>query len=370
MANVGDGVGVTQRVQKVTIAKWVKRLSDLTKRKLVVFAKLEKAGMITGGGSGGQIRWPVETGEHALNPFIDGRPVSFERFESEENAFLDWRGYHLNDFITRQEKLENGGPEAMVKIFDGKSKKIQRNAMRRLNYEIYKDGNAAANVAANAIHGIESFMSTGAQTVGDELATIHDDTYANLSTAIGGLNAEANFTRIWTPVVVSTNKQVAGANVTWEQAGDEYLRLANTKGSYGNGDDENFDLCTLNEDAWLDLLNILDGKERIVVNRGSSVELVSMGFKNSVEVDGLPVTWDRAVPTTDADAVAGSVKGYLWTTKQMELHLLGPGNQIFKVDVTFTSTHQGDEIFVWTLLQMRFESPKYFGKLVDLDAAV
>lgn len=367
MANLGDGVGVTRRVQKTTIARWGKRLSDLTKRKLVVFAMLKKQGLITSGCHGGQIRWPIEIKEHALQPFINGQPVAFQPLDAEENAFLPWRGYYLNDFVSKQEKLENGGEQAMVKLFDGKAKKIQRNAMRRINYEIYKDGGSAAGIAANRIHGIESFCAAGAQTVGDELATLPNDTYANLSTVPGALNPETGFTKIFTPVLVSTNKQVGGANVAWSAAADEYIRFANAEGSYGQDEDENFNLCTLNQEAYLDFLNIIDGKERIQVVRGANVELVKMGFKNTVELDGLPITWDRAVPTVDEAAVPLTVRGYLWTTALMELLLLGDGD-IWKSDVTFTSTFQGDELFCWSLLNLRFETPKNFGKLADYDA--
>lgn len=365
MANRGEGVGVTNRVAHVTIAKWVKKLSDLTKRKLIVLAKLEKSGLITYGHDGGQIRWPIEKDEHLLNGFVDARPVNFQRVETTDNAFLGWRGYYLNDFITRQEKLENGGPSAMLKVFNNKEKTMKRSAMRRMAAEIYKDGNSVAGIAANRFHGIESFMGVGAQTDADVVATTHNDTYANLSTAVGGLNSE--FDRIWTPVIVSTNRNEGAGNLDWNDYADEYIREANIRGSYGQGSDENFDLCTLNRDAYRDLLNIMDGKERIQVNRGAGAELVSLGFKNMVEIDGLPCVWDSAVPTTD-DA-GETVRGYCWTTEQMELMVLGPDKQLFKVDVTFSSTYQGDEIFIWSLGNLRFESPRYFGKLVDLAVA-
>jgi hypothetical protein len=371
MANLGDGVGVTQRVQKVTIAKWAKKLSDLTKRKLVIFALLQKKGLITSGLSGGQWRWPVEIKEHTLDPFIDAAANAFQRVEVEENAFLRWRGYKVVDFATRQEKLENGGPEAMVKIFEGKSKKMQRNAMRRIAYEMYKDGNSTVastanpipGVTANRFHGIESFMDIGAQTASDELATVPSDSYANLSTVIGALNAEANYTKIWTPVIVSTNVNPGSGALSFSTNGDEFIRRMIINMSYGTADDENCSLVTLNKDSYEDLLNILDDKERLLVERGKGAELVSMGFNNVVEIDGVPVMWDNAVPTLDDNDDV--VNGYGWNIDQMELGLLGPGD-IFKSEVTFSSTFQGDEFFVWTLGNLRFESPKFFGKLAAI----
>lgn len=364
MANRGEGVGVTNRVAHVTIAKWVKKLSDLTKRKLIVLAKLEKSGLVTYGHDGGQIRWPIEKDEHQLNAFVDARPVNFQRVETTDNAFLGWRGYYLNDFITRQEKLENGGPSAMLKVFNNREKTIKRSAMRRLSAEMYKDGNSAAGVTANRFHGIESFMSTGAQVDADVVASVHNDTYANLSTAVGGVNSE--FDRIWTPTIVSTNRNTGSGNMDWADYADEYIREANMRTSFGQGSDENLDLVTLNRDAYRDLLNLMDGKERIQVNRGAGADLVSLGFKNMVEIDGVPCVWDSAVPTTDDSSRV--VQGYGWTTEQMELMLLGSEKQLFKVDVTFSSTYQGDEIFIWTLGNLRFESPKHFAKFVELAA--
>lgn len=363
MANRGEGVGVTNRVAHVTIAKWIKKLSDLTKRKLVILAKLEKSGLITYGHHGGQIRWPVEKEEHDFNPFIDGRENTFQRVETTDNAFLGWRGWSMNDFITRQEKLENGGPQAMIEVFNNREKTMRRSAMRRMAAKLYADGNSATGIANNDMHGIESFMGVGAQVDADVDASVHADTYANLSTLEGAVSTE--FTRVWTPNIISTNRNPGAGNQDWEDHADEYIRELNIRGQFGQGTDEQLDLCTLNRDAYRDLLNIMDGKEQIQVIRGQSEGMVGIGFK-AVEVDGLPVTWDSAVPTTDG---AGAVvRGYGWTTEQMELMLLGPDKQLFKGDVTFSSTYQGDEIFLWTLGNFRFESPKYFGKLVDLAA--
>lgn len=349
-------------------------VSEETEKHLPLLALMKKKGRIKTGSSGGQFRWVVRIKDHALQGFPDNTPVNFNKIDTKENAYLPWRGYYASDTITLREKLEQGGPEAMIKIFANREETIRRGITRGLASEFFKDGNLAANVAAETFHGIESMMSIGAQTDADVVATTHNDTYANLSTAVGGLDATQD--RCWTPVIINTDRTpTGGSQQTWANYADEYIRAGRLRATYGSGPDDSPDVCLLNRDAFEALLNLLDDKERISIARGSNSELVSLGFRNHVELDGLPIMWGAEVPANDASPYLGggttsTVRGYLFTTGRMELKVLGkPGDKsLFTSKVTFNDTYRADNIFLSLLGNLKFDSPRHFGKLADISA--
>lgn len=365
---MAGGVGSTERVMKATIEAWARKISEITERNLLLVALMKKKGLIQYGCDSAQHRWIVRKAEHELQPFPDGVPVSFDRVNTKENAYLPNRGYFVSDTITLREKLEQGGPSAMVKIFQDREATMRRGAMRRLAAEMYVDGNAAAQVAREAFHGLDSMMGVGAQVDTSIVASVHDDTYAGLSTAVGGLSSDPLFDRIWTPTIINTNYNPGSGTRNWNQFADEYVREMIIRLTFGQADEDRPDIGILTRDSYRDLLNILATKERIQVTRGSSEALVKMGFTNTVEVDGVPMTWDSSVPTTDSDttAYATVVRGYMLTTAMMALRLLGSEKQLFKSKVTFNDSYQADNIFLWCLGNLKFETPKNFGKFVDL----
>lgn len=370
MANRGDGIGTSERVAQATIAEWSKKVSEETVRNLIVMAMLQKKGRISFGHSGGQMRWVVRKAEHPVSGFPDMQPINFTALNTKTNAFLPWRGQQASDLISLREKLENSGPEAMIKVFDGREELIRTGAIRALAEQVYVDGNSPAAVAADQFHGLESFMAItdGSQTATSIIATVHADTYANLSTvvgAVGGDAADVKTNRLWTPVIINTSQNPGTGTKAWADYALEYIREMLIRGTYGQGEDERMDLVILNRSAYTDLLNLMDDKERILVNRGAGEKLVSLGFSNLVEVDGIPVTWDFACPTTDVDS--NTVRGYGLNTGKMEFCGLGPKGQkqLFSSRVDFNMSYQADVIFLWLLGNFKF-SPRHFGKLVDI----
>jgi hypothetical protein len=250
----------------------------------------------------------------------------------------------------------------MIKIFASREELMRRGAINRLAGEMFKDGELAANVAQNTSHGIESFMGIGTQVNTAALASVHNDTYGGLSTAVGTVDSE--FTRLWTPTIVNTGK-VVGTTQAWADFADEYIRYGLDKTTHGSAPEDRPDIGMLTLDAFIDLKNLLASKERIVVNRGASAELVSLGFTNHVEIDGVPMTWGAEVPATDAeDAV--TVSGYLFNTSQMKLKVLGGGKSLFTAKVDFNTSYRADVIFMHLLGNLQFESPRHFGKLANI----
>lgn len=359
---MAGGIGSTERVAQTTIEEWSKKVSEETERLLVLIAMLRARGRITGGHSGGQARWVVRKDEHGLNGFPDAVPVSFSRKTTKTSATLPWRGYYVDDTITLREKLEQGGPEAMIKVFSNREELMREGAIRSLAAKFFVDGNATGN--EDDFHGLESFMSTGAQTATDVLATTHNDTYGGLSTAVSGITAD--FPRLWTPNVINTGYTPASGQRTFENYGDEYIRKAVLKGTYGQGKANKLDVFMLTQDDYESLLNLLDDKERVMIERGAGLELTKFGFENHVEIDGVGVTWDDSVPSSD-DA-GNTVRGYGFNFDKMEVKLLGGAKkgQLFQSKVTFNDSYRADNIFMWILGNICCSSPRHFAKLADL----
>jgi len=356
---MAGGLGVSPRVAATTIEEWAKVVSEEAEKHLPHIAMMRSKGRIKqGAASGGGMRWVVRVKDHTLQGFEDMSPISFERVNTKVNATLPWRGYYMVDAISLREKLEQGGPEAMIKVFANREEVMRRAAIRSLADKFYIDGNATGN--DQEFHGIESFMGISTQTATDELATTHDDTYAGLSTAVG--TVDATNTRAWTPVIVNTAHTPTAGLRSFEDHADEYLRKGILESTYGAGPGDRIDLITLTKAAYEDFLNLLDDKERIPVTRGGSAKLVSMGF-SAVEFDGVPVMWDSAVIATDSDSAV--VQGYGWSHDQLELRLLNSGN-LFSSKVTYNDTMATDNIFLYMVGNLKFRGPRHFVKFAAI----
>ena len=354
---MAGGLGVSPRVAATTIEEWAKVVSEEAEKHLPHIAMLKSKGRIKqGAASGGGMRWVVRVKDHTLQAFEDMSPISFERVNTKVNALLPWRGYYMVDAISLREKLEQGGPEAMIKVFSNREEVMRRAALRSLADKFYLDG----SVQTQDFHGIESFMGIDTQTATDQLATTTNSTYAGLSTAAG--TVDATNTKAWTPVIVNTAHTPTAGLRTWADTADEYLRHAILQSTYGAGPSDRLSMFTLTKDGYEDLLNLLDDKERIPVVRGSAEKLVSMGF-SAINFDGVPVIWDAAVPTTDADSTV--VSGYGWTHDQMELRLLNSGN-LFSSKVTYNDTMATDNIFLYMVGNLKFRGPRHFVKLAAI----
>lgn len=358
---MAGGLGISSRVAKTTIEEWARVVSEETEKHLPLIKLLRSRGRIKqGAASGGGMRWVVRVDDHSLTGFKDMTPINYERVNTKVNANLPWRGYQVTDAISLREKLEQGGPEAMIKIFTNREEVMRRGAIRGLASKFYQDGNLAANVANEEFHGIESFMAIGTQTDADVLQTTSNDSYAGLSTARGALGTGTNDP--WTPVVVSTDVDPGGGVEAWDSFADEYLRRGIIESTYGGGPGDMIDLITLTKASYESFLNLLDDKERLNVTRGSGFGKSNLGFKG-VAFDGVDVIWDAAVPATSTNDAA-TVRGYGWTIDQMELRLLNKGN-LFTGRTTYNDLMAADHIFLYMVGNLKF-NPRHFVKFADI----
>lgn len=368
MAGTGVGVGVSQRVALTTIAHWARKLSQQTLEKYVFLKKLQQHGNIEFGKNGGELRWVVKYRDHDLTGYTDGAPKAFQKVKTVFNAALPWRGYESSDVITYQEKLEHGGEEAVVDIFNSREKLIREGLQRQLGREWFKDGNAAGN--ERTFHGVESFMSMTGQTASDELATTPNDSYAGTSTAYTSLKATAvkgtdEEYGVWSPVIVNANRTPAGGSLRdWENYADEYIRLGILEAEHGATAGEMLDLILLTKTAYRQLLNILDDKERVAVQRGTC-GMADFGFKG-ISVDGVDCMWDFGVPSTDG--ASNAVYGYGLNMSKVCLKVLGnkKSKSLFKAKVTWNDDYAATRLWFALLGNLQFDSPRHFVKFAAI----
>jgi hypothetical protein len=104
----------------------------------------------------------------------------------------------------------------------------------------------------------------------------------------------------------------------------------------------------------MDLLNLIDDKERIQIS--SEHSLRALGFKNVLNFDGIEVSWEAAVPA----GVGYGVNYDCMELKSMDSSLLrseGPEYDIHS---------QSFNAVVSTLSNLKFSSPRNFFKLAAL----
>ena len=367
MAEPGDGVGVSQRVQRTTISRWNKKLNNEITQEYALLAEMEKRKQIKYiNDGGGQFRWGFHARDVPLGHYVDGTAKSFQRNDLEEVAKLGWRTYDASEIITSLEKAQHKGGHAMIDVFSERSPRIRKGLKRRLAGQFFVDGEAAG--FTEGWHGIESFMGIGPQTVGDELQTSSTDTYGGLPTSFTGLSGGSidlsEGYKCFTPVIVNCNRDTGGGPVLWDAAGDEYLRVAISEASYGPGD--KLDLILLRKLAMRQLKNILDDKEQVYTDRGQGhPSEVAFGFQK-IWYDGVALMEDVGIPALDP---AGRViHGYGFDMSKIYLKVLNakPKTTIFSVDVDWSIDYQADKIYWCSFSNLCFDSPRHFAKFANL----
>ena len=355
---------VTQRVAEVTIENWAMEVSDLMVQKYAFLHCLKAKGKIKFGKNGTELKWPFRFKDHSISGYADLAQRNYTRTQLHKTASLEWRGYEANEAISHQEKLENGGKghAVIIDIFKNRSGMVREGLMRQLGNRFHKSGLSTTGVSENRFHGIESFGDVTGQTASDKLATTPNSTYAGYSTNYGSLDASASLGdpgyKAWSPVIVNCNRNPGSGARAWADYADEYIRTGIIEASFGAGPEDQLDTIFLNKSAYEDLLNILDGKERINFKRGEDVGLVKAGFKQAVELDGTEILWDFGVPSSDEQSSADTVHGYGYNFDKMELAML---NRKALWDTRFQwSSAQDADVFLFSCLgNLKFESPKF-----------
>lgn len=327
------------RIDKTTIGEQIKEEEINIVRNQKVLALLEDNGRITFNHSGKRMEFNVRKSRNSLIPYGDGGSLDFPRVNRWEDAALPWRGYVASEQVGKLEKLKNQGEPARINFVAEIVEALMDDVRYGFGAEFFKDGNATGN--ENRIHGFPSFLAI----TGSNQYTAPSDSYAGLSTVLGDLGGavlsgswpdgqfDAEYDA-WSPMTVNyTHASWTAATDNWANNVLEVLRAgivhnANLRGK-GQG---MLEVILMTAEMYRLYLEAQASKERIVVNRNQdNSRLIAMGFKDVVNYDGVDLSFESEVPSTEAFGI---------NTKMMELKSLQP--QLFVPSDDFDMDYLAD----------------------------
>jgi hypothetical protein len=231
------------------------------------------------------------------------------------------------------------------------------------------DGYAAGNELR--FHGLESFLgyngtinvATGATrtaNAADPFAA-PSDTYAGLSTVLGAYGgsqksgvwpngeAESEYD-FYSPIICNYTSSYFGGT-TWTANCTKALREALHQTRRNDTKQDQVDMCLMDRRLYIDFLNKLDEKERVVVSRTNGLR--SYGFTDVFEFDGVECSSENSIP---AGVAYGLAIG--------NMELLCMEGQLYNSEGPFyDEITQQYRYVVSTLGNLKFKSPRNFFKL-------
>lgn len=348
------------RVVNTTIRKYIRDVEVAILRNRVLTAMLKAKGRFTFNWSGERMDWKVEYKRNTLAGYADGDTQTFTRKDRWKTAALGWRGYAMNDAMTKVERLMNSGPEAIVRTYATIAPNLMRDMEEWFSEEFYIDGTTAANY--RRMHGIESFLSgtgTGSST---SPAVTANGTFAGLSCALNAYGGTWSGTwpsgrgtpdyDFWTPLLVDYGCAFFSSTQTWTANSLDALRYLIIKSQRSKSARGKLDFVLIDDDMFRIALNQVSDKERIQVSDNKGVR--QLGFSNTFNLDGTDVTWEYGSP---------QYVGYGFNCNEMEVRSMqdqlfvpeGPDYNLSDKTWRFSIDFIGNT--VWT--------PKFFSKLAN-----
>lgn len=366
------------RVIATTIVQHLREEELATFRKFKVFAALEASGNVVMNQSGRSMDWNVRYKNAPVTGSSGDTPRTFQRVNMWKRAEIGWRGFTSTDAIFRRELLENRGQQALVDVASKMAERLKESLEQHLSYQPYRDGDAPG--AENDFHGMDSFLgysgtineaASGVFTARTSSNTSDrygypDDTYAGLSTKLGyygggridttgsgtwpnvPVDSEADF---YSPLVINYNAtsfNPATATGSWAENCVYAMREGIVGCKRNDTKEAQIDMCLLDRQLYIAFLNSYRESERIMVSQENGLK--SLGFNDSVSLDGVSISSEYAIP-------AG--RGYGMSIGNMELRCLE--NQLFVAEGPFFSEETNAYRYACsTLGNFKFRSPRNF----------
>jgi hypothetical protein len=349
-----------------TIVNHLREEEIASLRKYKVFAALEGSGQVRTNMSGRGFDWELQYRNHTPSGNNGETPRTFARQNLWKRAELEFRGAQVTDAIYKKEMLENRSAQALVNVAGKMASRLLTSMEQYLAKEWTVDGYASGNELR--FHGLESFMgtngtvnvSTGAQRTANaaDPFAYPTDTYAGLSTVLGAYGGSQT-TGVWpngyadpeldffSPVVCNYTSTYFGGS-TWKDNCTKAVREAIHQTRRNDSQEDQIDMVLLDRRLFIDFMNTLDSKERVLVSRANGLR--SYGFTDVFELDGVEISGENSVPANT---------GYGLAIGNMEL--LCMEGQLFYDEIT-----QQYRYVVSTLGNIKFKSPRNFFKLTSL----
>ena len=375
MAYKGFNPVAFARTAATTLAHHIRDVEENMLRNYQLGALLEAAGRVNYNNTGEGFDWPVQYRLHKIEGNTGETARNFARKNLWKTANLEMRGYQTTDSMYYREFKSNSGEEGIIKVFDNFVQRLETSIEQSLAGEYFVDGSLAAN--SQGWHGLETMfgIASSNNTVdkggagpgsfnAEDYVAAPSGTYAGIQTDLGvyggGQESTAGWPNgvadpeydFWSPLIVNYNStSFGGATSTWAAQADEAMRFAIIHAQRNTSQNGQITNIMLGRDLYMDFLNLIDENERIQIT--SEHQLRALGFKNTVNFDGIEVSWEAAVPT----AVGYGLNYDNIELKSMDSSLLrseGPEYDIHS---------QAFNAVVSTLSNLKFSSPRNFFKL-------
>ena len=341
-------------------------------RKYKLFAALEAAGQVRMNMAGRGFDWEVQYRLHAPQGNNGETPRSFARQNLWKKAELEYRGYQVADAIFKKEMLENRSAQALVNVAGKMSSRLITSIQQYLAKQWVQDGYASGNDLK--FHGIESFIgtngtvnvATGAQRTANaaDPFAYPSDSYAGVNTQLGYYGG-SQVSGVWpngeadpeydffSPVITNYTSSYFG-DTSWTANCTKAIREALHQTRRNDSKEDQIDMVLLDRRLYIDFLNSLDSKERVIVSRNNGLK--SFGFTDVTELDGVEVSAENSVP---------SGVGYGLAVGNIEL-LCMEGNLLTSEGPFYDEITQQYRYVVSHLGNLKFKSPRNFFKLASL----
>lgn len=366
------------RIVNTTIADELRGFEDLTMRKRVLLRRMKEAGNVHYNASGDAFNWRVRKAQRSATVNNGAQPMTYQPVNLWDKATLDYEGYVITDAMTKREKLKNRGTPAIVKVWSEMTKTMLGDLEDRFSEELYIDSSAAGN--SGRVTGFESMFgctqtitqttttSTVARTANAaDMFGYPNDTYAGISTVLGNEGGSWNYNwpegkgdaefDYFSPVIVnykSTAFDITNGD-TWKENCVNAVRAMLLYTNRNKASEGVVDLVMMDTKMFRVFKDTKDSIERVIVNQGSKDR--AYGIENdSIYQDGAELTHEFGIPPEVAYGV--NIKKTEIKSMQDKLFALeGP---------EYDAPSRSWRIAVDFLGQLKFESPRHFGKLVGL----
>lgn len=302
-----------------TLTKHITEVEENMLRNFQFGALLEANGRVMYNHGGRGIDWPVQFKLHEVEGNTGTTSRNFSQVNLWQTANLPYRGYQATDAMYYKEFRENMGPEGIVKVFNGLVSRLETSLKQHFGTQYYVDGNATGNEQSwhgfESMYGINSSLETinvdgtGARAANQaDFVANPSDTYAGLSTALGGISGEqesgvpwphgvaTSDYDFWSPLIITFDSSAFGATDDTFDAGDEAMRYGIIHAQRNSSLDGQITQVMLDRELYRQFLDVIDDKEQIQIDSASQGSLRSLGFRNNVIFDGVEVTWEAGVP--------------------------------------------------------------------------
>jgi hypothetical protein len=360
-----------------TITNYLREEELNTFRKFKVFAALEGSGNVIMNQGGLGLNWQVRYRNQPVSGNNGETPRVFARQNLWVDANLPYRGYQVTDSIYKREMLENRGQQALINVAGKMASRLQESMEQHLAKEVWIDGNLAGNELR--FHGLDSFTSIdGTVSIVDGTKRVANpddpfgwpaDVYAGINTGLGAV-AGSQLQGSWpngvadpeydfySPIVVNyTSRYFKGKDetgtdsFTWKDQCVQAVREGIQQAKRNDTKASQIDMVILDRKLYIDYMNKLDSKERILANNNEGLR--SYGFKDVFQQDGVDISTEYAVP---------SGCGYGLSIANMELRCM-EGSLMTAEGPFYNEDTQAYRYVVSVLANLKFVSPRNFFKL-------